>query len=172
MKTIVLGIETSCDETAAAVVSDDRTILSNVVFSQIDDHKPYGGDSRTFCASAPAFIAEGHRSSVIERGCCVRRGDSHCSDRGPGLIGGVIVGVMMAKSMAFHQKKPFIAVNHLEGHALTARLTHDVAFPFMLLLVSGGIHKLFTYQVLGNITFWEPHLMMLSGKHLIKLPKC
>ncbi|UNM06665.1 MAG: tRNA (adenosine(37)-N6)-threonylcarbamoyltransferase complex transferase subunit TsaD [Holosporaceae bacterium] len=139
MKTIVLGIETSCDETAAAVVSDDRTILSNVVFSQIDDHKPYGGvipelSARQHLHLLPKVIDQ----ALSQGGVALEEVTAIAATGGPGLIGGVIVGVMMAKSMAFHQKKPFIAVNHLEGHALTARLTHDVSFPFMLLLVSGG----------------------------------
>jgi len=137
--TLILGIETSCDETAAAVVSDTREIRSNIVLSQLTEHMPFGGVVPEIAARAHID----HVDAIIEQ--ALTRADAKLSDMdaiavtgGPGLIGGVIVGVMVAKALASVQGKPFIAVNHLEGHALTARLTDDVPFPFLLLLASGG----------------------------------
>lgn len=135
----ILGIETSCDETAAAVVTDSREILSNVVLSQIEEHQPYGG-------VVPEIAARSHLDHIDQvtgralndAGLTLADMDAIAATGGPGLIGGVIVGVMTGKALASVAGKPFIAVNHLEGHALTARLTDEVPFPFLLLLVSGG----------------------------------
>jgi len=137
--TLILGIETSCDETAAAVVSDRKEIRSNVVLSQTAEHLPYGGVVPEIAARAHLD----HIETIIDRalkdaGVTLAEVDAIAATGGPGLIGGVIVGVMTAKALASVAQKPFIAVNHLEGHALTARLTNDVPFPFLLLLVSGG----------------------------------
>ncbi|MBX9804860.1 MAG: tRNA (adenosine(37)-N6)-threonylcarbamoyltransferase complex transferase subunit TsaD [Alphaproteobacteria bacterium] len=154
---IVLGIETSCDETAAAIVRDDRTILSNVLVSQIPGHQPYGGVVPEKAARAHLD----HLQPIIEQ--ALKDADVTLDDldgiavtAGPGLIGGVLVGVMTAKAMAAAKNLPFIAVNHLEGHALTGRLTHDLPFPFLLLLISGG-HSQFLevsgvgqYRLLGS----------------------
>jgi N6-L-threonylcarbamoyladenine synthase len=136
---LVLGIETSCDETAAAVVSGDRQIRSNIVLSQLTEHMPFGGVVPEIAARAHID----HVDAVIEQamakaGARLSEVDAVAVTGGPGLIGGVIVGVMMAKALASVAGKPFIAVNHLEGHALTARLTNAVEFPFLLLLMSGG----------------------------------
>jgi len=136
---IILGIETSCDETAAAIVSDNKEILANVVLSQTTEHLPYGGVVPEIAARAHIE----HIEAVINKALADAKLDYEDIDAvaatgGPGLIGGVIVGVMTGKSIAAVHDKPFVAVNHLEGHALTVRLTHDVPFPFLLLLVSGG----------------------------------
>lgn len=136
---IVLGIETSCDETAAAVVRDDRIILSNALISQISGHQPYGGVVPENAARAHLD----HLHPLIEKALkdanvTLDDLDGIAVTAGPGLIGGVLVGVMTAKAIAAAKNLPFIAVNHLEGHALTARLTHDLPFPFLLLLISGG----------------------------------
>jgi N6-L-threonylcarbamoyladenine synthase len=136
---LVLGIETSCDETAAAVISDTKEIRSNVILSQVADHLPYGGVVPEIAARAHIQ----HIEAVIEKALAeanvtLDEIDAVAATGGPGLIGGVIVGVMTAKAIAAVRGKPFIAVNHLEGHALTVRLTHEVEFPFLLLLVSGG----------------------------------
>lgn len=136
---IVLGIETSCDETAAAIVRGDGAILSDVVLSQIDEHKPYGGIVPEIAARAHLTMLDG----VIERALdeasvSMDDLDAVAATGGPGLIGGVIVGVMTGKAIAAARDLPFLAVNHLAGHALTARLTDAVAFPYLLLLVSGG----------------------------------
>jgi N6-L-threonylcarbamoyladenine synthase len=139
----ILGIETSCDETAAAVVRGcipgPGEILSNIVFSQTEAHAPYGGVVPEIASRAHLEILDG----VVERALCDARislkdVDGVAATAGPGLIGGVMVGLTTAKALALAHGKPLIAVNHLMGHAMTARLTHGVAFPFLLLLVSGG----------------------------------
>ncbi len=148
---IVLGIETSCDETAAAVVADDRRILSNVVLSQLDDHRPYGGVVPEIAARAHlAHLGGLVRRALDEAGTDFRSLDGVAATGGPGLIGGVMVGVMTAKAIAAVHDLPFLAVNHLEGHALTARLTDDLAFPFLLLLVSGGHCQLLVVEGVGD----------------------
>lgn len=150
---IVLGIETSCDETAVALVDSDRTILSNKVFSQIEVHAPYGG-------VVPEIAARSHMDALDyliveamdEAGCEWTDIDAIAVTGGPGLIGGVIVGVMTAKALASVHQKPFVAVNHLEGHALTVRLTSEseVAFPYLLLLVSGGHCQILVVRGVGD----------------------
>jgi len=139
----VLGIETTCDETAAAVVAlnDDgsRQILSNIVLSQIAAHQPFGGVVPEIAARHHVEALDG----VVARALALAKlpldqVDAIAVAAGPGLIGGLIVGVTTAKTLALIAKKPFIAVNHLEAHALTARMTHGVGFPFLLLLASGG----------------------------------
>ncbi len=139
----ILGIETSCDETAAAVVRGcvpgPGEILSNIVFSQTEAHAPYGGVVPEIASRAHLEILDG----VIERALSeahlgLKDLDGIAATAGPGLIGGVMVGLTTAKALALSQGKPLIAVNHLMGHAMTARLTHGVEFPFLLLLVSGG----------------------------------
>ena len=135
----ILGIETSCDETAAAVVTDTRELLSNVVLSQVAEHLPYGGVVPEIAARAHLDHVE-HvvAKAMTDAQTTFAELDAVAVTGGPGLIGGVIVGVMTAKAIASVHQKPLVAVNHLEGHALTVRLTHDVPFPFLLLLVSGG----------------------------------
>jgi len=136
---IVLGIETSCDETAAAVVDSDRRIRADKVRSQLADHAPYGGIVPEIAARAHIDALDGLITAALEEaGIGFADLDGVAATGGPGLIGGVIVGVMTAKGIAAARGLPFVAVNHLEGHALTARLTDDVAFPYLLLLVSGG----------------------------------
>ncbi|WP_421693632.1 tRNA (adenosine(37)-N6)-threonylcarbamoyltransferase complex transferase subunit TsaD [Aestuariivirga sp.] len=141
--TLILGIETSCDETAAAVVRRDDEgngeILSNIVLSQLKEHAPYGGVVPEIAARAhlnhlDRLIAQ----AMAEAGLTYRELDGVAATAGPGLLGGVIVGLTMAKAIALAADKPLIAVNHLEGHALTARLLEKVDFPYLLLLISGG----------------------------------
>ena len=147
---IVLGIETSCDETAAAIVRDDRTILANVVLSQLDEHRPYGGVVPEIAARAHLDHLDGIiAQAMADAGLGFSELDGVAATGGPGLIGGVIVGVMTAKAIAAAHALPFAAVNHLEGHALTARLTDDVAFPYLLLLVSGGHCQLLIAEDVG-----------------------
>lgn len=147
----VLGIETSCDETAAAVVADDRRILSNVVFSQIDDHREFGGVVPEIAARAHLDHLDGIVDRALQDADMTFEAlDGIAATGGPGLIGGVIVGTMTAKAIAAATGKPYIAVNHLEGHALTARLTDDVAFPYLLLLVSGGHCQLLAVDGVGQ----------------------
>ncbi|KFC73134.1 tRNA N6-adenosine threonylcarbamoyltransferase [Bosea sp. LC85] len=151
----VLGIETTCDETAAAIVGVDRAgeakILSNEILSQIAAHAAYGGVVPEIAARAHveaidrivarAFANAGLKPSEI---------DAVAAAAGPGLVGGVMVGLTTAKAIALVTGRPFIAVNHLEAHALTARLTDGVAFPYLLLLVSGGHTQLLAVRGVGD----------------------
>jgi len=139
----VLGLETSCDETAASVLRYAQgqipVVLSSVVLSQIEQHAPYGG-------VVPEIAARAHVESIgpIARRALSDAGlepgalDGIAATAGPGLVGGVMVGLSFGKAMALALGKPLIAVNHLEGHAVSARLTADIPYPFLLLLVSGG----------------------------------
>ncbi|MGE0658135.1 MAG: tRNA (adenosine(37)-N6)-threonylcarbamoyltransferase complex transferase subunit TsaD [Reyranellaceae bacterium] len=151
MARIVLGIETSCDETAVALVDSDRRIVAERLLSQIAEHTPYGGVVPEIAARAhldhlDRLIAE----TMAEAGLGFADLDAVAATAGPGLIGGVIVGVGMAKALALAHDLPFIGVNHLEGHALTARLTDDVQFPYLLLLVSGGHCQLLAVEGVGR----------------------
>jgi len=136
---IVLGIETSCDETAVAVVDESHVVLSHCLHSQHDQHAPYGGVVPEIAARAhlhrlrPLVIDALQRSALAPWDIA-----AVAATAGPGLIGGVIVGTTMAKALAFGWGKPFVGVNHLEAHALTPRLSDGVPFPYLLLLVSGG----------------------------------
>ena len=150
---IVLGIETSCDETAAAIVTDKREILAERVLTQIDQHKPFGGIVPEVAARAHMeFVDTIVRDTLADAELTFDDIDAVAATGGPGLIGGVIVGVMTAKAIALAKNKPFIAVNHLEGHALPARLTDDVQFPYLLLLVSGGHCQLQIVKGVGDYT--------------------
>lgn len=147
----VLGIETSCDETAAAIVDGDRRILSNVVLSQLDEHRPYGGVVPEIAARAHLTHLDGIVDQALEEaGIAPETLSGIAATAGPGLIGGVMIGATMGKALALGWDKPFIAVNHLEGHALTPRLTDNVAFPFLLLLVSGGHCQLLAVDGVGQ----------------------
>lgn len=149
----ILGIETSCDETAAAVVTgpQDKRVLSNVIRSQIDEHSEFGGVVPEIAARAHIEILD-HivREAMDQANCSWDDIDAVAATAGPGLIGGVIVGFMTAKAIAMAANKPIIGVNHLEGHALTARLTDDVDFPFLLLLVSGGHSQFLLVRGVGD----------------------
>ena len=139
----ILGIETSCDETAASVVRGAAPgpgeILSNIVFSQTEAHAPYGGVVPEIASRAHLEIVDGViESALLDAKLSLADMDGIAVTAGPGLIGGVMVGLTTAKALALAAGKPLIAVNHLMGHAMTARLTHGVEFPFLLLLVSGG----------------------------------
>jgi len=139
----ILGLETSCDETAAAVVRGTPPgpgdILSNIVFSQNEAHAPYGGVVPEIASRAHLEILDGLIEEALSAaGLALGDVDAIAATAGPGLIGGVMVGLTTAKALALAMGKPLLAVNHLAGHALTARLTHGVAFPFLLLLISGG----------------------------------
>ena len=155
----VLGIETSCDETAVAIVeaeSADRPvgrILANVVYSQLTEHRRFGGVVPEIAARAHLERIDGLvEQALAESGLGLGDLDGIAATGGPGLIGGVMVGVMTAKAIAFAHEKPFLAINHLEGHALSARLTEQVEFPYLLLLVSGGHCQLLTVKGPGDFT--------------------
>lgn len=135
----ILGIETSCDETAAAIVDGDKNILSNIIYSQTTEHAAYGGVVPEIASRAHIDnIEEVVKKAILEAKTSLNEIDAIAVTAGPGLIGGVIVGLMFAKGLAAATSKPLICVNHLEGHALTCRLTDNVEFPYLLLLVSGG----------------------------------
>ena len=157
----LLGIETSCDETAAAVLrrkADGQIeILSEIVHSQIEEHAPYGGVVPEIAARAHADIADTIVAEAIaESGVSGSDFDAIAATSGPGLIGGVMVGMMTGKALALANEIPFIPVNHLEGHALSPRLATSCPFPYLLLLVSGGhcqfiaVTGLGVYQRLGS----------------------
>lgn len=149
--TLVLGIETSCDETAAAIVGDDRRIHADLVLSQTALHVPYGGIVPEIAARAHLEHLDGLIvRAMADAGVSFDDLDAVAATGGPGLIGGVIVGVMTGKAIALGRDLPFIAVNHLEGHALSARLSHGVAFPYLLLLVSGGHCQLLVVEGVGQ----------------------
>lgn len=168
----VLGIETSCDETAAAIVQADRTILSNIVFSQIEDHAPHGG-------VVPEIAARAHLSAInrvideaLEKaGITFDQLDGIAATAGPGLIGGVMVGLMTGKALAAQLGKPFIGVNHLEGHALSPRLSHNVEFPYLLLLVSGGHTQILLAESVGKYTLISSTIDDAAGECFDKTAK-
>jgi N6-L-threonylcarbamoyladenine synthase len=151
----VLGIETTCDETAAAVVQLQTgragEILSNEVMSQIAEHAAYGGVVPEIAARAHIEVLDRLVVRALDRaGVKLKDLDGIAAAAGPGLIGGVIVGLTMAKALALASRRPFIAVNHLEAHALTARLTDELEFPYLLLLVSGGHTQLVAVKGVGD----------------------
>ena len=155
--TLVLGIETSCDETAAAVISGQgglapqSSILSNVVHSQIDAHSAYGGVVPELAARAHADkIDVVIRTALDVANCALADLDAIAVTAGPGLGGGLIVGTVTARALGLASGKPVIAINHLEGHALTARLTDQIAYPYLLLLVSGGHTQIIAVEALGQ----------------------
>lgn len=155
----VMGIETSCDETAVAVIEAPAgtqavgRILSNTVYSQLVEHRRFGGVVPEIAARAHLERIDGLVAQALdEAGLGLADLDGIAATGGPGLIGGVMVGVMTAKALAFAHDKPFIAVNHLEGHALSVRLTEPVEFPYLLLLVSGGHCQLLTVRGPGDFT--------------------
>ena len=148
---IVLGIETSCDETAAAVVDDQRRILSNIVLSQTEDHRPYGGVVPEIAARAHVEHIDGLIRNAMEVAQLkFSELDGIAATAGPGLIGGVMVGLVTGKAIAAALAKPLLAINHLEGHALTARLTDNLEFPYLLLLISGGHCQLLLIEGLAQ----------------------
>jgi N6-L-threonylcarbamoyladenine synthase len=151
----VLGIETTCDETAAAVVRlrGDGTgeILADEVMSQIAAHAPYGGVVPEIAARAHVEIVDGLIARALTT-AGVKAGalDGIAAAAGPGLIGGVLVGLMTGKGMALATGRPFVAVNHLEAHALVARLAGRLAFPYLLLLASGGHTQILAVRGVGD----------------------
>ncbi|WCM58280.1 tRNA (adenosine(37)-N6)-threonylcarbamoyltransferase complex transferase subunit TsaD [Candidatus Liberibacter asiaticus] len=142
IKKTVIGIETSCDETAVAVVrrkDSHGEILAEAVLSQIDQHGHYGGVVPEVAARAHVDVLDILiKQTLLRANMQISDMDSIAVTAGPGLMGGLIVGLMTAKAISYVSHKPFYAINHLEGHILTARLTDDIAFPYLVLLVSGG----------------------------------
>lgn len=168
---IVLGIESSCDETAAAIVNDKKEILGECLLSQ-EEHKSFGG-------VVPEIAARSHLEHIDEiieqtfknAGLKPNDVDAIAASAGPGLIGGVVVGVMAAKAMALALNKPFIAVNHLEGHALCARLNSDTKYPYLLLLVSGGHCQILVVKGVGDYTRLGTTIDDAAGEAFDKVAK-
>ena len=149
---LVLGIESSCDETAVALVSSERLILAQRIASQDDAHAPYGGVVPEIAARAHAERLAPMIAAVLgDAGVDLADCDAVAATAGPGLIGGVMVGLVSAKALAMASEVPLIAINHLEGHALSPRLADpDLAFPYILLLVSGGHCQILRVEGVGQ----------------------
>lgn len=151
---LVLGVETSCDDTAAAVLLDGRTILSNVVSSQDQVHGPYGG-------VVPELASRQHVKNILpivdgaleKAKVSLQDLDGLAVTRGPGLVGSLLVGLSLVKGMAFRWGKPFVGVNHLEAHLLAIQLEHDVPFPYIALLASGGHTLLYCVKAVRNYVY-------------------
>ena len=174
--TLILGIETSCDETAAAVVARDGdgcgTIVSNIVRSQIEEHAPFGGVVPELAARAHVV----HLDAIIKKAIDEAKIDfceldAIAATAGPGLIGGVLVGLTTAKALAASLGKPLIAVNHLEAHALTARLTNQIEFPYLMLLVSGGHSQFVLVRGVGDYQRWGTTIDDALGEAFDKVAK-
>jgi len=172
----VLGIETSCDETAAAVVTRDEAgkprILANTIASQFRLHAEFGGvvpelAARAHLTSLDRIIAAAMTEAELEW----PQIDAVAVTAGPGLAGGLLVGLMTAKAIAASRDIPFLAINHLEGHALTARLTDGIDYPFLLLLVSGGHTQILTVRGLGRYERWATTIDDALGEAFDKTAK-
>lgn len=149
---LILGIESSCDETAVALVTSDRRVLAHRIASQDADHRPFGGVVPEIAARAHVErLAPMVEGALADAGVGLADVDAIAATAGPGLIGGVMVGLVTGKALAHAAGKPLIAVNHLEGHALSPRLTDpDLEFPYLLLLVSGGHCQLLLVAGVGQ----------------------
>jgi len=150
--TVILGLESSCDDSAAALVTSDRRILAQVVVGQTDAHQPYGGVVPEIAARAHVEILPDLIRRVLDdASLSVADVDAVAATAGPGLIGGVMVALLAGKGLALATGKPLLAINHLEGHALSPRLADpDLDFPYLLLLVSGGHCQLLEVRGVGD----------------------
>jgi N6-L-threonylcarbamoyladenine synthase len=150
--TLILGLESSCDDTAAALVTSDRRILAQAVVGQSQAHQPYGGVVPEIAARAHVEILPALIEQVLgDAKTSLSDVDAVAATAGPGLIGGVMVALLAGKGLALASGKPLIAVNHLEGHALSPRLADpDLGFPYLLLLVSGGHCQLLEVRGVGD----------------------
>jgi N6-L-threonylcarbamoyladenine synthase len=170
-----LGIETSCDETAAAIVEmtgDGGRILANVVLSQIAEHSAFGGVVPEIAARAHVEALDGViEAALADAGVEFADLDAIAATAGPGLIGGLIVGLMTGKALAAATGLPLIPVNHLEAHALTARLTDGTDFPYLLLLVSGGHTQIVLVRGVGRYERWASTIDDALGEAFDKTAK-
>ncbi|HUO97908.1 MAG TPA: tRNA (adenosine(37)-N6)-threonylcarbamoyltransferase complex transferase subunit TsaD [Rhizomicrobium sp.] len=172
----VLGIETSCDETAAAVVRGGAPgpgeILSDVIFSQLEEHRPYGGVVPEIAARAHVEMIDGIvERALADAGLALAEVDAVAATAGPGLIGGVMVGLVTAKALALASGRPLVAVNHLEAHALSPRLSSGVAFPYLLLLASGGHCQLLAAEGVGRFRLYGTTVDDAAGEAFDKVAK-
>ncbi len=172
----ILGIETSCDETAVAIIDSDaplnERVLVSLVLSQLEEHRVFGG-------VVPEIAARAHsdhlhhlvEAALSDAAISLDDIDAVAATSGPGLIGGVMIGMVAAKTLAAVQGVPFVAVNHLEGHALTPRLTDDIAYPYLLLLVSGGHTQILVVEGVGQYRRWGTTLDDAAGECFDKSAK-
>ncbi|MDO1584014.1 tRNA (adenosine(37)-N6)-threonylcarbamoyltransferase complex transferase subunit TsaD [Rhizobium oryzicola] len=172
----ILGIETSCDETAASVVvrhpDGQGEIVSDVVLSQLEEHSAFGGVVPEIAARAHVEALDGLIEEALTRaGVTLADVDAIAATSGPGLIGGLLVGLMTGKAIARASGKPLYAVNHLEGHALTARLTDGLSFPYLMLLVSGGHTQLVLVKGVGDYERWGTTIDDALGEAFDKTAK-
>ncbi|HEX4534183.1 MAG TPA: tRNA (adenosine(37)-N6)-threonylcarbamoyltransferase complex transferase subunit TsaD [Rhizomicrobium sp.] len=172
----VLGLETSCDETAAAVVRGRAPgpgeILSNIVLSQMEEHRPYGGVVPEIAARAHVEAIDAIvEQALAQAGVTLGDLDAIAATAGPGLIGGVMVGLTTGKALALAANKPLIAINHLEAHALTPRLTDGAEFPLLLLLISGGHCQLLGVEGVGNFHLYGTTIDDAVGEAFDKCAK-
>lgn len=172
----VLGIETSCDETAASVVRGlppgPGEILSNVVLGQAAAHRPYGGVVPEIAARAHVEVLDQVIADALDEAqLSLADVDAVAATAGPGLIGGVMVGLVSAKGLALAAGKPLIAVNHLEAHALSARLSAGLEFPFLLLLISGGHCQLMAAVGVGRYRLYGATIDDAVGEAFDKTAK-
>ena len=169
---IMLGIESSCDETAAAIVVDDKTILANEIASQIQTHAKHGGVVPEVAARAHLEVIDRVISDALATAKLkIADIDGVAATAGPGLIGGVAVGTVTAKAIAAARQIPYYAVNHLEGHALSPRLAEDVSFPYLLLLVSGGHTQLLAVEGPGRYCRYGTTMDDAAGEAFDKCAK-
>nr|WP_205570750.1 tRNA (adenosine(37)-N6)-threonylcarbamoyltransferase complex transferase subunit TsaD [Brevundimonas naejangsanensis] len=171
----VLGLETSCDETAASVVrlaAAGAQVLSSVIHSQIDDHAAYGGVVPEIAARSHVEMIDGvTRRAMSEAGLNWSGLDGVAATAGPGLVGGVMVGLSYGKAAALARGLPLIAVNHLEGHAVSARLGAETTYPFLLLLVSGGHCQLLEVRGIGDMSRLGTTIDDAAGEAFDKIAK-
>ena len=171
----VLGLETSCDETAASVVRlgpDGATVLSSVIYSQIDEHAAYGGVVPEIAArSHVEMIDTVTRQAMEESGLDWSELSGVAATAGPGLVGGVMVGLSYGKAVALARDLPLVAINHLEGHAVSARLGAETAYPFLLLLVSGGHCQLLEVRGIGDMSRLGTTIDDAAGEAFDKIAK-
>jgi len=171
----VLGLETSCDETAASVVrlsASGAQVLSSVIHSQIDDHAAYGGVVPEIAARSHVEMIDGvTRRAMSEAGLDWSALDGVAATAGPGLVGGVMVGLSYGKAAALARGLPLIAVNHLEGHAVSARLGAETTYPFLLLLVSGGHCQLLEVRGIGDMSRLGTTIDDAAGEAFDKIAK-
>jgi N6-L-threonylcarbamoyladenine synthase len=173
---LILGIETSCDETAASVVGRDAAgrplILSNVVLSQVEEHAAFGGVVPEIAARAHVEAITGIvEAALTDAGVGLGDLSAVAATLGPGLVGGLIVGAMTGKALAAARGLAFVGVNHLEGHALTPRLTDGVAYPYLVLLVSGGHTQILLVRGLGQYERWGTTIDDALGEAFDKTAK-
>jgi N6-L-threonylcarbamoyladenine synthase len=169
---LVLGVETSCDDTAAAVLRDGRTILANIVSSQDRVHGPYGG-------VVPELASRQHIVNVMpivdgalkQAGITLRHIDGMAVTYGPGLVGSLLVGLSLVKGMAFRSRIPYVGVNHLEAHLLAIQLEHEVEFPYIALLASGGHTLLYCVRGVGEYLHLGGTLDDAAGEAYDKVAK-